>query len=291
MFEKNKANIMFNKFLGRSSIEGAYARVDESDSWYDTINTVHSSLEQIKKLPSELFEISSAEGYKLKAIYYPCDSSNKTIIFIHGYKSHAERESAFPALFYRSLGYNVLIPYQRAHGISEGKYISFGALERSDLRLWVDKVNSLHSDGSIIIHGFSMGAGIALFSCNMEMKNVSHIIADAPCVSIADVLKSVCKNTFKKGYERVEKHATERFIREFGISPSELDATKTVRESKYPILFTAGSTENMESALAELSNICPTPSRVVILDGCEHGNGMYKQTEAYQSAIVEILKQ
>ena len=227
MSEKMKANTIFDSFLGRSSIEGAYAKVDESDSWYDTINTVHSSLEEIKKNPSELFEITATDGYKLRAIYYPCGNSNKTMIFIHGYKSHAERESALPALFYRSHGYNVLIPYQRAHGISEGNYISFGALECSDLGLWVDKINSLHSAGNIVIHGFSMGAGIALFCCDTEMKNVSHIIADAPCVSIADILKSVCKNTFKKGYEKIEKCASERFISEFGVSPSELDATKT----------------------------------------------------------------
>ena len=61
------------------------------------------------------------------------------MIWVHGYTSHAERESAFPSLFYRSLGYNVLIPYLRAHDISQGKYISFGALESKDLLLFYDE--------------------------------------------------------------------------------------------------------------------------------------------------------
>lgn len=32
------------------------------------------------------------------------------------------------------------------------------------------------------------------------------------------------------------------------------------------------------------------PTTVVILPGCNHGNGMYKQTNLYQSAIKEFLQ-
>ena len=106
--------------------------------------------------------IYSFDNYKLKAIYYPCKNSSKTMIWVHGYTSHAERESAFPSLFYRSLGYNVLIPYLRAHDISQGKYISFGALEHLDMINWGNKVNSINPNGKIILHGLSMGGGIVL---------------------------------------------------------------------------------------------------------------------------------
>ena len=48
MFEKLKANILFNKLLGKPNINNAYAMVSETDSWYDTISTVHRSLEKIQ---------------------------------------------------------------------------------------------------------------------------------------------------------------------------------------------------------------------------------------------------
>ena len=134
MFEKIKGNRFFEMFMKRPDIDKAYAMVPPTDSWYDTITTVHHSLAQIQKLPHEILEITSHDGLKLKAIYYPGEG-NQTAIWIHGYTSHAERESAFPGLFYLSLGYGVLIPYQRAHGISEGKYIAFGALEYRDMLL------------------------------------------------------------------------------------------------------------------------------------------------------------
>ena len=43
MFERIKGNILFKKLLQRPNINKAYAMVSETDSWYDTISTVHKS--------------------------------------------------------------------------------------------------------------------------------------------------------------------------------------------------------------------------------------------------------
>ena len=98
MFDKLKANIIFHSLLKRPNIEKAYAMVPPTDSWYDTITTVHNSLAEIQKLPHDHLEITSHDGLKLKALYYPGES-NVTVICAHGYTSHAEREWAFPGLF------------------------------------------------------------------------------------------------------------------------------------------------------------------------------------------------
>lgn len=113
MFEKLKANMFFHKFLKRPNINKAYAMVKETDSWYDTIKKVHESLDEIRKNSHEILEINSKDNLKLKAVYYPhTKEGDTTVICVHGYTSHAEREWAFPGLFYLSLGYNVLIPYK-----------------------------------------------------------------------------------------------------------------------------------------------------------------------------------
>jgi pimeloyl-ACP methyl ester carboxylesterase len=140
MFEKIKAKLIFGKLLSRPNINKAYAMVGPEDSWYNTIKKVHESLDEIKKLPHEVLEVTSSDSKILRGIYYPAaEKSDRTVICIHGYSSHAEREWAFPGLFYHSLGFNVLIPYQRAHGLSEGDKITFGMLEflcGAWIRLW-----------------------------------------------------------------------------------------------------------------------------------------------------------
>lgn len=288
MFEKLKARILLDRLLKRRDIEQAYKMVGPEDSWYQTISTVHASLEQIRQLPHEDLEITSHDGLKLKAVYYSC-GSEKTVIWAHGYTSHAERESAFPGLFYRSLGYNVLIPYLRAHGPSEGTYITFGALEHRDMMAWVERINERIPKGHIVIHGLSMGGGIVLDLACQEMKNVRCLVSDAPSVSIDGILHHVTKSVFKRGYDLVYDHVSTRFANLFGVNAAEFDRVQNISNAKYSILLTAGSEEHMDEVLKSIQDRCPTEAQVLILPGCNHGNGMYKQTKLYQDTIKEFL--
>ncbi len=289
MFEKLKANILFWQLLKRPNIEKAYKMVGPEDSWYDTITTVHNSLAEIRKIPHEVWEVTSHDGWKLQGLFYP-GGNKTTVIWAHGYTSHAERESAFPGLFYHSLGFNVLIPYQRAHGPSEGKYISCAALERLDMMRWVEKVNEACPDGSIVLHGLSMGGGIVLDMADQAMENVKCIVADAPTTGIHSLFRNVAQSVFKGGYENVYQCCLERYRKEFGVDARDYETLEFVKKSRYPIFFTAGSNENMEETLSEFVQANPQASELVILPGCNHGNGMYKQTEMYQNALIAFIE-
>lgn len=289
MFETIKAQFIFEFLLKRPDIEKAYKMVGPEDSWYDTITTVHNSLAQIQKLPREEWEISSHDGLTMKGLFYP-GTTNKTVIWIHGYTSHAERESAFPGLFYHSMGYNVLIPYLRAHGPSEGKYISFGPLECMDMKRWIDKVNS-RIPGSILIHGLSMGGGIALDLASVELENVKCILADAPTHSIPEFFFNVARYNSRKHPDKLVEGLYQRFRKEFSADPANYDRRETIAEGKYPLMLTAGSNEGLEEILTVIKERNPMPATVLILPGCNHGNGMYKQTRMYQDAIREFAEQ
>ena len=277
MFEKIKARVIFESLLKRPDINKAYKMVGPEDSWFDTITTVHNSLAEIQKLPHEDWEITSHDGLSLNALFYP-GTTNKTMIWIHGYTSHAERESAFPGLFYHSMGYNVLIPYLRAHGPSEGKYISFGPMERLDIQKWIDQINA-QVPGSILIHGLSMGGGIALDLSAMELENVKCMVVDAPSYSIPDFFGGVSHSVSKKQPEKLFACLCQRFMDVFDVDVTEYDRRETVRNCKYPLLLTAGSMENQDEVLSVLKQRNPQPTSVLLLPGCNHGNGMYKQTQ------------
>jgi pimeloyl-ACP methyl ester carboxylesterase len=289
MFEKIKARVIFESLLKRPDILKAYKMVGPEDSWYDTITTVHNSLAEIQKLPHENWEITSHDGLSLKAVFYP-GTTNKTMIWVHGYTSHPERESAFPGLFYHSMGYNVLIPYLRAHGPSEGKYISFGPLESLDMTRWIDQVNQRIS-GSILIHGLSMGGGIALDLATMELENVKCILADAPSYSIPGFFSGVSHSVSKKNPEKLLACFAQRFRQEFAADMANYDRRETIRDGKYPLMLTAGSLEEQEEVLSLIKERNPHPTTMLILPGCNHGNGMYKQTQMYQNAIREFVEQ
>lgn len=288
MFEKWIANVLFENLLKRHDISKAYKMVGPEDSWYDTITTVHNSLAEIQKLPHEDWEITSHDGLALKAVFYP-GTTNKTVIWIHGYTSHAERESAFPGLFYHSMGYNVLIPYLRSHGPSEGNYISFGPLESRDIMKWIDRVNE-RFPGSIMLHGLSMGGGIALDLATKELVNVRCILADAPSYSISGFFEGVARSVSKKNHEKLAACLHERYRKTFSVDAADFDRRENIRAGKYPLLLSAGSLEQQDEALSLIRDRNPQPATLLILPGCNHGNGMYKQTQLYQNAIREFAE-
>lgn len=290
MFEKIKAKITFGRLLSRPNINKAYAMVGPEDSWYDTIKTVHESLDEIRKLPHEVLEIKSSGGLTMRGIYYPsANKSDRTVICIHGYTSHAEREWAFPGLFYHSLGFNVLIPYQRAHGISEGPKITFGVMEIFDMVNWIGKVNDITPDGKILIHGLSMGGGIALELSDSKLPNIKGIIADAPTSSVESFFYNVSREIFKKNSDIIAKYAIEDLNRYTGLEAKYYNFVETVKDSSYPILLSAGSMEHREEQFEEIKRNNPCDTEVLILEGCNHGNGMYKQTQAYQDKIKSFI--
>lgn len=288
MFENIKAYYLFHKYLKRPDIMEAYKMVGPEDSWYDTITTVHNSLAEIQKLPHEEWEIISHDNLKMKALFYP-GTTDKTMIWIHGYTSHAERESAFPGLFYHSMGYNVLIPYLRAHGPSEGNYISFGPMEALDIKGWINLLNQ-KAPGSILIQGLSMGGGVALDLATMDLENVKCMVVDAPSYCISEFFGWQARSNSKRHPEKLLNCLYQRFRKEFGVSAEDYDRRENIRYGKYPILFTAGSLEEQDEVLKLMQMRNPQPTEVLILPGCNHGNGMYKQTEMYQNAIRQFAQ-
>lgn len=213
-----------------------------------------------------------------------------TVIFVHGYTSHAEREWAFPALFYLSLGFNVIIPYQRAHGLSEGKCITFGAKEKYDMLGWIDFAVKRFDNCPVVIHGLSMGGGIALQLCRAQRDELKCIVSDAPSFGVKYIFDYVA-GQFGKSKSKVYEELCNIFFKECGVSVTETDVEPHVEKSKYPIFLTAGSNENGQKKLEMLKSLCPRDVKIVILPDCDHGNGMYKQTELYQRELRNFLSQ
>lgn len=291
MLTKLKANMLFHRLLKRPDINKAYAMVGPEDSWYATITKVHQSLAEIRQLPHETLTLTSHDGLQLEAVYYPGESREAvTVICVHGYTSHAEREWAFPGLFYHSLGYHVLIPYQRAHGPSQGKYITFGALEHLDMMDWVKLINRRSPEDRIILHGLSMGGGIVLDLADKEMTNVKCLIADAPCVCMEELFRSIATSVFKQDGDRVCRHLFRKFKKLFHADVADFNGIDRVSNSRYPLFLTAGSEEHLEEALSQLQTHNPMPTQILILPGCNHGNGMYKQTELFQNALQTFIR-
>ena len=154
---------------------------------------------------------------------------------------------------------------------------------------WVAKVNDMTPGGSIVIHGLSMGGGIVLDLATKEMQGVKCLISDAPSESIQLFFRYVTGDVYKKDWQKILPYVLDRFRKEFDVDAGLFERAENIVNCRYPLLLSAGELEDRESFFRTIQETCPTDTRVLLLPGCNHGNGMYKQTELYQDSIRQFL--
>ena len=148
-------------------------------------------------IKNEKVEITANDGITLKGTEYIKDEQiNDWVIVLHGYRSNPESVISI-GMHISEKGYNVLIPYMRATGESEGEYIGMGWLDKDDLKCWIDLIIKQNNNSNIILHGSSMGAATVLMASGDELpSNVKAIIEDSGYTSVWDIFASEAKARF-----------------------------------------------------------------------------------------------
>lgn len=93
------------------------------------------------------------------------------LIYLHGHSDNRASGSGVITRF-RSLGFDVLAYDSRAHGNSDGSMMTYGYLEKQDLRMLIDTLEP----GPVVIIGSSLGAAVALQLAG-EDPRVSAVVA------------------------------------------------------------------------------------------------------------------
>ena len=143
------------------------------------------------------YEITSFDDLKLRAKFIPCENMKGIIIMMHGFRSNPIHDFSCAFKYYHDMGYACLVPWQRAHGESEGKYIYYGDRERFDVRDWALLMEKEYPKHSVILDGISMGASTVLMASGLELpSNVKGIIADCGYTSPYSIFVEVLKKGF-----------------------------------------------------------------------------------------------
>ena len=278
-FGRSKPAVEKNLVKHFNSIEN-YERNKEDTEWF------------LASAPIRL-EMNSFDGLKLVAFFLPAPAAKGTVLMMHGYHSAPLREYATLARYYNSLGYHVCMPYQRAHGESEGKYLTFGVKERYDCRDWILKLDDMF-DGSlpIFVEGISMGCATVVMAsgCDNLPPNLRGFIAD-------------CGFTEPKAmvyYELTElRHipvplsklilATgglyTKWFADFSLDEySTFDALKVNRR---PMLFIHGSEDKRVPISMTLANYeyCSFPKELFLAEGAIHAISYFQQEERYNTRV------
>lgn len=243
----------------------------------------------------EMLSITARDGTKLYARYYHRRDGAPLHLICHGYKSSPLRDGSGGGCDSRKMGHNLLLIYQRAHGMSEGKTISFGILERYDVVDWtIHMAERLGKDTEIILIGTSMGAASVLMASELDLpESVKCIIADCPYSSPKEVIMST---SARMGYPARLVYPFIRLgAKLFGrFSLEAADAAEAVKIAAVPILIAHGEEDSivpaeMSERIANAAKEAGVDCTRVTFAGAEHCMSFIVDYEGYVRIRNEFL--
>ena len=173
----------------------AHLFVEELSRPHMTIDSEHF----VWKMPEPLAEppislqrallFHTSDGKLLRGEFWAQPHPAPTVIICHGYRVSGAALRPVATLEYVR-GYNIMLFDFRGHGESEGANLSGGNAEVHDLEaaIAVALRQPETLPGKIILHGFSMGAAIALLM--PPHPDVVAIVADSPYAHLDSILQS-----------------------------------------------------------------------------------------------------
>lgn len=236
--------------------------------------------------------ITSYDETKLYGRFYANGDSKITILMMHGFRSNALHDFSCAFKFYYDKGFNLMVPDQRSHGKSEGKYITYGIKERYDAKAWIEHINTIIPNGTVYATGVSMGASTVLMAAGLGLpENVKGIIADCGFTSPAEIIKKVMKSDMKVPLFPI--YYTTRLVTRAiaGFDFEEYSAVTAVKDCKIPILFLHGKEDGFVpfSMGEEIYNAAGCEKKAVWVDGADHGCSFLVDHEACSTALTGFL--
>ncbi len=218
----------------------------------------------------------------------------KFIFCSHSYRSRlAGFEFAETVPIWLSRGYNVFLVDHRAHGNSEGKFISFGQYESDDCIEWLYFLRKeFGEDISIALIGQSMGAATVLMMSGKDSlpDNVRCVISDSGYIDFYSELWKLLP--LPKWLRGPTLWPMDRYLDiVHHIRMRDSDALEAVAKSRVPILFIHGAKDNFVPLWMneELYEACGSEKERVVFPDATHIKSYDYYPDQYEQAVTAFV--
>jgi hypothetical protein len=271
-FPQMKINHPRNQFEAEYEAGKAWCREQTMQDWY----------------------IKSVDGLKLHAYYLQAPNPKRYVILSHGYKGNCFSEFGHIASFLHEQGCNLLFIDQRACGMSEGEYITFGAKEKKDIQRWCYLIARQNTDKlPIYLYGKSMGAATVLMASGEKLPyNVKGVISDCGFQSMKRQFKDMASKWFHLPRIELLLLRLSAWCRlSAGFSMKEADTSKAMVTNNRPILFFHGDDDTYVYPKNSLDNYnnCTAPKELVIVQGARHMCSEYVNPKLYKDKLIKFF--
>jgi fermentation-respiration switch protein FrsA (DUF1100 family) len=223
--------------------------------WYDSLHQAGVFRDTV---------IVGEGGYRLHAVYASAAASPTspnvssraqalenpapvpTALLVHGYTDNHLCFLNIARMYRDSLHCNVLIPDLHYHGLSEGRAIQMGWLDRLDIKHFAALAHALWPESSVVVHGVSMGAAATMmFSGEPDLPDyIKGFVEDCGYTSVWDQFAHNLKREFGLPPFPVMYASSWACKMKYGWSFKEASCLKQLSKSTRPMLFIHGNQDD-----------------------------------------------
>ena len=226
-------------------------------------------------LDFEKISIKTVDNLHLQAFYIPSalDDAYATILLLHGIGSR--KENLLPlAAFLANEGYNCLALDSRAHGESEGNYITFGYFEKQDISSVIDYLEKEKGLTNIGIRGTSMGGAIALLSLAHD-KRLKFGIIESTFADLSQVVFDYQKLWLGLESRIISNYTLQRAAKIAKFTVKEIKPAEVAKEVTQPVFYAHGDADeniSVEYGKEIFKNLASSHKEMVIVEEAGHEN-------------------
>lgn len=239
--------------------------------------------------------IESVDGLLLHALYFPAENAKRIVMLCHGYKGSSFGDFANIARFLHENACSLLFIDERCCGESDGKYITFGAMEQLDIQEWAYYLAGRNKEQlPVYLYGESMGAAAVLMASGRTLPNqVRGFIADCGFRSMKEQLEGLARNWFHLKWIKLLLFRVDLFCGFVGgFRMKEADTIRAMQTNRRPVLFFHGEKDTYVDADNTKHNyaICRAPKELVLVPEARHLCSAYVAQDLYREKIMEFFE-
>ncbi len=253
--------------------------------------TIHQMIDRLRDIPYEDAYITSFDKKKLRARVYKNSASKQVAIMFHGYRGTAYRDFSGGAYEVISMGLNVILVDERAHGKSKGHTITFGNREKKDVLSWIEYAKKTFGDDvEIILVGISMGGASVLMAAELTPDDIK-IVADCPFCTPKEIINATMMKQ-KLPTKLLYPFVALAMLIYGRTNLNKSSAYKSVKNSNHQILIIHGDSDSIvpyqfSKRLAEEN---PDKIRYELFKDADHGMSYLLDKTRYQKLIKEFIE-
>ncbi len=248
----------------------------------------------LEEIEEEEINLTSYDGLNLYGIQYnQAESSDLWVIAVHGYTSHYTSMQDIAQRYYER-GYNAITPNNRAHGYSDGDYITLGGADSQDILTWIDYILTLNPDAQIVLHGVSMGAATVMLAAGDENlpDNVIAVVEDCGYTSAYQMMCDQLEYRFGIPSFPIVDYSRLVSMVKAGYDFADVNPIEAVAKATVPMLFIHGDEDTYVPyyMLDELYEAYDGSHKCILtIKGAEHGAARDIDPNFYYATVFGFL--